>query len=46
MDSKSQIDNQLKKSCEVFIENASEDLFGVIRQLVKKVFNHLIKIDL
>jgi hypothetical protein len=37
MDSKSQIDNQLKKSCEIFIENVSEELLGNIRLLIKKV---------
>jgi hypothetical protein len=37
MDSKSNIDNQLKKSCEIYIENVSEELFGSIRLLVRKV---------
>lgn len=37
IDSKREVDNQLKKSCELFIENISEDLFGSVRQLVKKV---------
>lgn len=36
-DSKREVDNQLKKSCEVFIQNVSEDLFGSISQLVKQV---------
>ena len=38
MDSKSNIDNQLKKSCEIYIENVSEELFGSIRLLVRKVY--------
>ena len=37
IDSKREVDNQLKKSCEVFIENVSEDLFGSVRNLVKKI---------
>ena len=37
-DSKREVDNQLKKSCEIFIQNVSEDLFGSISQLVKQVF--------
>ncbi len=37
VDSKREVDNQLKKSCEIFIESVSEDLFGSIRLLVKKV---------
>lgn len=37
IDSKREVDNQLKKSCEMFIENVSIDLFGTVRELVKKV---------
>jgi hypothetical protein len=37
IDSKREVDNHLKKSCESFIENVSEDLFGNIKQLVKQV---------
>ncbi len=37
IDSKRLVDNQLKNSCEVFIENVSQDLFGSIKELVKKV---------
>ena len=36
-DSKREVDNQLKKSCETFIENVSEELFGKIKNLVKQV---------
>ena len=37
VDSKREVDNHLKKSCESFIDNVSEDLFGNIKQLVKQV---------
>ena len=36
-DSKREVDNQLKKSCETFIENVSEELFGSVKNLVKQV---------
>ena len=36
-DSKREVDNQLKKSCETFIENVSEELFGLVKNLVKQV---------
>jgi len=37
IDSKREVDNHLKKSCESLIDNVSEDLFGNIKQLVKQV---------
>ena len=37
IDSKREVDNQLKKSCETFIDYVCEELFGQIRQLVKQV---------
>lgn len=37
IDSKREIDNHLKNSCEIFIENVSRDLFGSIGELVKKI---------
>ena len=37
IDSKREIDNQLKNSCEIFIENVSQELFGSVRDLVKKI---------
>ncbi len=36
-DSKREVDSQLKRSCETFIENVSEELFGSIKNLVKQV---------
>ena len=36
-DSKREVDAQLKSTCEAFIENVSEDLFGSIKNLVKQV---------
>lgn len=38
VDSKREVDNQLKKSCEMFIDNVSFELFGSIKDLLKKVF--------
>ncbi|CAF0746344.1 unnamed protein product [Brachionus calyciflorus] len=37
VDSKREVDNHLKKTCEIFIQNASDDFFGSIRQLVIKI---------
>jgi hypothetical protein len=37
VDSKREVDNQLKKSCEAFIEYVSQELFGPIKELVKNV---------
>ena len=37
IDSKREVDNHLKKTCEFFIQNVSDDLFGSIRQLIIKI---------
>lgn len=37
IDSKREVDNHLKKTCELFIQNVSDDLFGSIRQLIIKI---------
>ncbi|RMZ93247.1 conserved oligomeric Golgi complex subunit 3-like [Brachionus plicatilis] len=37
VDSKREVDNHLKKTCEFFIQNVSEDLFGSIKQLIIKI---------
>ena len=40
-DSKREVDSQLKRSCETFIENVSEELFGSIKNLVKQVISFI-----
>ena len=37
VESKRDVDNQLKKSCETFIEYVCNELFGSVRELVKNV---------
>ncbi len=37
IDSKREVDNQLKKSCENFIDNVANELFGPVTDLIKKV---------
>lgn len=37
VDSKREVDNQLKKSCETFIEHVCHELFGPIKELIKNV---------
>ena len=44
IDSKREVDNQLKRSCETFIDNVASELFGSITDLIKKV-NTVLKIN-